>query len=155
MRTIKGIKAPGVPWGTRWANICWVWLIHPKSIKLIHSGNESDKVIDKWDVEVKMYGISPKKLLNKIKENKEVKRTVVFIWEGVNKALNSVWMASMILFQSKAHREGISQYLKGINNKPKNVESQLRERVVSDEEGSKTENKFAIIFKSKKSYVKA
>lgn len=29
MHTIKGIKMPGVPWGTKWQNICWVLLIHP------------------------------------------------------------------------------------------------------------------------------
>lgn len=29
IHTINGIKIGGVPWGTRWANICWVWLNHP------------------------------------------------------------------------------------------------------------------------------
>lgn len=29
IKTIKGIKAGGVPKGTRWANICLVWLNHP------------------------------------------------------------------------------------------------------------------------------
>lgn len=27
--TIKGIRTGGVPCGTKWANICMVWLIHP------------------------------------------------------------------------------------------------------------------------------
>jgi hypothetical protein len=27
--TMKGIRAPGVPLGTRWANMCKVLLIHP------------------------------------------------------------------------------------------------------------------------------
>jgi len=29
IHTMKGIKAGGVPWGTKWANIWIVWLIHP------------------------------------------------------------------------------------------------------------------------------
>jgi len=29
IKTINGINGPGVPCGTRWANMCWVWLIHP------------------------------------------------------------------------------------------------------------------------------
>ena len=29
IHTIKGINTGGVPWGTRWANMCCVWLIHP------------------------------------------------------------------------------------------------------------------------------
>lgn len=29
IHTINGIKIGGVPWGTKWANICCVLLIHP------------------------------------------------------------------------------------------------------------------------------
>lgn len=29
IHTMKGINTGGVPWGTKWANICWVWLIQP------------------------------------------------------------------------------------------------------------------------------
>lgn len=29
IQTIKGINTAGVPWGTKWANMCCVWLIHP------------------------------------------------------------------------------------------------------------------------------
>lgn len=29
IHTIKGISTGGVPWGTKWANICCVWQIHP------------------------------------------------------------------------------------------------------------------------------
>jgi hypothetical protein len=61
----------------------------------------------------------------------------------------------MTLFHNKAHREGITQYVKGINNNPKNVEIQFKEKLINDEEGSKTENKFVIIFNSKKCYLRA
>jgi hypothetical protein len=29
IKTMKGINTKGVPWGTKWANICIVLLIHP------------------------------------------------------------------------------------------------------------------------------
>jgi hypothetical protein len=29
IHTMKGIRGVGVPVGTKWASICWVWLIHP------------------------------------------------------------------------------------------------------------------------------
>lgn len=29
IKTIKGIRILGVPWGIIWANICWELLIHP------------------------------------------------------------------------------------------------------------------------------
>lgn len=54
INTINGIKAAGVPWGTKWANICWVWLIHPKSINAIQSGKARLNVIIKWLVLVKI-----------------------------------------------------------------------------------------------------
>jgi len=48
IQTIKGIRIAGVPWGTKWANICWVWLIHPYNIKANHNGNARLKVKVKW-----------------------------------------------------------------------------------------------------------
>lgn len=45
MRTIKGMRAPGVPRGTRCANICWVWLSQPKIIKDTQSGRARESVI--------------------------------------------------------------------------------------------------------------
>lgn len=54
IHTIKGISAEGVPWGTKWANICWVWLIHPYSINLSQRGSANERVIVKWLVLVKI-----------------------------------------------------------------------------------------------------
>lgn len=45
IKTINGIRIEGVPWGTKWANICWVWLIQPLSIKVTQRGNERARVI--------------------------------------------------------------------------------------------------------------
>lgn len=52
--TMKGIKTDGVPWGTRWANICLVLLIHPYNMNLSHKGKANDKVIVIWLVLVKI-----------------------------------------------------------------------------------------------------
>jgi hypothetical protein len=42
--TINGISMVGVPCGTRCSNIWLVFLIHPNSINLNHSGNASVSV---------------------------------------------------------------------------------------------------------------
>lgn len=75
--TIKGIKTDGVPWGTKCVNICFVLLNQPYNIKLNQRGRAKVKVKVIWLVLVKIYGNSPKKLLNKIKENKEINIKVV------------------------------------------------------------------------------
>lgn len=45
INTINGIRAKGVPWGTKWANICLVCWSQPKIINVIHKGNDKDNVI--------------------------------------------------------------------------------------------------------------
>ena len=75
-------------------------------------------------------------------------RIVVLISFGDKSALNSRWIPSINLFHSKDHRDGTIQYSKGMNNIPRKVDSQLAETVNKEEEGSKTENKFVIIFNS-------
>lgn len=77
INTINGIKIVGVPWGIRWINICFVLLIHPKSMKPNHKGNARERVIVICLVLVKMYGNNPKKLLKRINLNKEIKIKVV------------------------------------------------------------------------------
>ncbi len=66
--TIKGIRANGVPCGTKCANMCFVCLIHPNSISVTHKGRDKDKVIAICLDLVNTYGRSPKKLLNTIRE---------------------------------------------------------------------------------------
>lgn len=48
MQTIKGIRIPGVPWGTRWQNICWVLLIQPYNMNLSQRGRLKVSVKVKW-----------------------------------------------------------------------------------------------------------
>lgn len=52
--TIKGIKIPGVPCGTKWQNICWVLLIQPYIIKANHKGSLRVSVNVRWLEEVKI-----------------------------------------------------------------------------------------------------
>jgi len=42
---MKGIRAPGVLCGTKWANICLVKFIHPKTINEIQSGADRVRVV--------------------------------------------------------------------------------------------------------------
>lgn len=44
IRTIKGIRTGGVPWGTRWANIWVVLLIQPNSMNVNHKGRAKLRV---------------------------------------------------------------------------------------------------------------
>lgn len=52
--TINGISMVGVPCGTRCSNIWFVFLIHPNSINLTHSGRASVSVSVRCLVLVKM-----------------------------------------------------------------------------------------------------
>lgn len=54
IQTIKGIRIGGVPWGTRWANIWIVLLIHPNNINLNHRGKAKVNVNDMCLVLVKI-----------------------------------------------------------------------------------------------------
>jgi hypothetical protein len=55
----------------------FVLLIHPKNINLSHKGRAKDSVKVRCLVLVKIYGNSPKKLLKRIKVNKEINIKVV------------------------------------------------------------------------------
>lgn len=143
--TIKGIRTGGVPWGTKWANILIVLLIHPNSINDSHKGKARANVKTMCLVLVKIYGNSPKKLLNKINLNKEINIRVDPLIEGPIKVLNSLWRALIILIHRILIREGINQNDDGMTSIPIMVLSQFKD-IFQLVEGSKEENKFAIIF---------
>ena len=67
IKTIKGIRAGGVPKGTRCANIALGVRMHPISIWPSHRGSAKATVKVKCLEEVNTKGNSPKALLNKIK----------------------------------------------------------------------------------------
>lgn len=61
--------------------------------------------------------------------------------------LNSPCRVVKTLDHNKDQRDGIIQYNTGINKSPRKVETQFRGSAITDDTGSKTENKFVIIFK--------
>ena len=65
---------------------------------------------------------------------------------GPIKVLNSLCNVLMILFHKNDIRLGIIQKDIGIIKNPNNLLDQLRERLKIDLVGSKTENRFVIIF---------
>ena len=86
-------------------------------------------------------------MLNTIKENKLTKSIDVPTWDTERRALNSLCNVLITFLHNRDHREGEAQYKYGINISPKRVEIQLVERLKILDEGSKIENRFAIIFK--------
>lgn len=116
-------------------------------MKLNHKGRANPNVNVKWLVLVKIYGKSPKKLLNTIIENKEIKIKELPLWPvGPSRVLNSLWRVKRIEFQRNWKRVGINQNEAGINKRPKKVLNQFKDKFKIVVLGSKTENKFVIIF---------
>lgn len=54
IKTMKGIRIKGVPWGIKWINMCFVLLIHPYNMNLNQRGRANERVKVIWLVEVKM-----------------------------------------------------------------------------------------------------
>lgn len=146
INTIKGIKAEGVLWGTKWANIWVVWFNHPNNINLSHKGKASVNVIVKWLEDVKIYGNNPRKLLNTINKNNEI-NMIVDPWraDGPNNVLNSEWSLITIIFIKIFLLFEISQYEGVIIIKIVIDLSQLSDKLKLAA-GSNTENKLVIIF---------
>lgn len=122
-------------------------------MNLNHKGRANVKVKVRWLVLVKIYGNNPKKLLNKINENNEIKiNEHPFNLLVPKRVLNSLNKVKIILFHKKLIREGRNQKEMGIIIKPINVLNQFKEKLKIEAEGSKTENKLVIIFSLKDFY---
>ena len=85
--------------------------------------------------------------MNTINEKIEIKTIVPPGLVCPNKVLNSLCKVFIKLVHINDHRDGIVQYRYGISIRPKNVDSQLRERLKIDDKGSNLENRLVIIFK--------
>jgi len=145
INTIKGIKAPGVLWGTKWANICFVWFSHPYNIKEIHRGILNVMVRAIWLEAVKIYGNRPIKLLIKIK----IKRATKGVEDPLNdvgpsNVLNSSWSLLIIDLSTKKNLFGVIQKI-GVNKVKKIIELIQLNGIFIIAVGSKTENKLVII----------
>jgi hypothetical protein len=97
---------------------------------------------------VKIYGNRPKKLLNRISENKDTNKNVLplLIFLVPRRVLNSLCNFVEIRFHIIGYRDGINHNLVGININPKKVLTQFSDKLRFLVEGSNTENKFLIIF---------
>lgn len=115
-------------------------------MKAIHKGSESDSVITKWLVLVKIYGNNPKKLLKTIREKREINIRVSLELLFPNNVLNSKCRVEVSLCHIRVNREGIAQYSIGTKRIPKKVDNQFNGRFIILDVGSKTENKLVIIF---------
>ena len=114
--TIIGIKNDGVPKGTKWASKLLYWNMIENNIVPNQIGRAKTKVIDKCLVLVKIYGISPKKLENKIKKNSLIKMKIVPGNANMpNTADNSSDTNCIIFFSVFLNCESINQNLWGIN----------------------------------------
>lgn len=114
-------------------------------MNLVQRGRASASVRVKWLVLEKIYGNKLRKLLNKIKENSEIKINVVpFILLILSKILNSLCRVEVILIHIKLIREGINQNIVGKKIKPSIDLNQFNEKFVLVE-GSNVENRFVII----------
>ena len=99
IRTIKGIKAVGVLWGTKCANIWFVVFNHPNIIKANQKGALIANVRAICLDDVKMYGKSPIKLFIKINKNNEINITVLPENDvGPSSVLNSLCNFNLIIF---------------------------------------------------------
>lgn len=142
--TINGIKAAGVPMGTRWARKLVILLIILNIINLNQKGKANARVIARWLVEVNVYENRPSVLLNRIKRNREMNK-MILIFFVFNNVLNSVFILSVIFLIMILKGEFIIQK-EGINRhaKPKSL-IQFRESPNKDT-GSKIEKRLFIIF---------
>lgn len=147
IKTIKGISAFGVLWGTRWANIWLVKLIHPYNINLSQNGRANVNVIVIWLEDVKIYGNNPIKLFIKIKINSVIKIIVDPWFEvGPKSILNSMWSFRKILLIIEVCLFLITQKLGTIIIINKRDLNQFNE-ILKFADGSNTENRLVIIFK--------
>ena len=86
-------------------------------------------------------------MLNTIKLNKEINIVEAPMWDGDSKAVNSLCKVWINFLHIRDHREGEAQYKYGININPRSVDNQFVDSLKILEEGSKIENRLAIIFK--------
>ena len=147
MSTINGIRAVGVLWGTKWANMWLVLFTHPKIINLNHRGNAKVSVRVMCLEAVKIYGNKPKKLFITIKINKAINMKEE-PWKAVgpSRVLNSLWSLITVLFIIRENFLGVNQKIGSENVKINNELNQLRGRLKLAA-GSKTLNKFVIMFR--------
>lgn len=94
--TIKGIKAGGVPIGTKWAKNEVKLFTKLKIIKLSHKGRAKVKVIARWLVAVNVNERRPNVLLKIIIKNREM-NSKIFIFFLLRRIINSFIIILMMV----------------------------------------------------------
>jgi hypothetical protein len=118
-------------------------------MNLTHKGKARASVMVRCLVLVKTYGNRPKKLLNRISENKDTNRKVLpwLVFFPPKRALNSLCSFVNNVFHNNGYREGINHILIGMRASPRKVLIQFKDKLKLLVEGSNTENRFLIIFR--------
>jgi len=143
--TINDIRAEGVPWGTKCANIELEKLTHPISVKVNQRGRASEKVVVICLVPVKINGNNPIKLfsiiiINPPKKNSEEPFKIF----DPRRILTSLCRVIFTLLKIREMELGAAQNRLGAKIKGVTKPNQLRGSVI-EEEGSNLENKLFII----------
>jgi hypothetical protein len=135
----------GVPEGRRWYIMNFVLLIHPKYIIVIHKMVAVENEIEMWAVDVKIKGHRANKFLTIIIMNSDFMK-IKFPWKFLfeNKVFTSFEIMELILFIMMIHLIVILD-LMGIIIKRGNSVA-VQDRFIIDDDGSKIENKFVIMF---------
>jgi hypothetical protein len=68
IKTINLIRAIGVPWGTRWLNIWFVFFSQPNKIIASQNTKERGRVTARWEVKEKSWGYKAAKFINRIEK---------------------------------------------------------------------------------------
>jgi hypothetical protein len=69
IRTIKFIKAIGVPCGSKWDSICLVFFIHPNVIIVTQIVKDNGRVIGRWAVVEKFCGYKATRFIGRMSMN--------------------------------------------------------------------------------------
>lgn len=121
-----------------------VLLIHPNSMNLIHSGKARVNVKERCLVLVNTYGNNPIRLLNRMRENTEMKINLLPDLFDPISVLNSLCNVVMIVFHSQFIRDGMNHMVDGKISITIAVLVQfIDQKFVL---GSNVENRFVIIF---------
>lgn len=117
IKTINLIRAVGVPLGTKWANILFVKVTHPKIKNPVHIGTDKNKFVVKCLVAVNELGINPHRLERTIKRkiDKNISLGPSFLdFKAISNC--SAKYLSKIVFEIEI-RVGLIQNLKNIKIK--------------------------------------
>jgi len=96
--TIKFIKGPGVPWGSKWDKEWLVFCSQPKETMVIQKVRDKGRVILKWEEREKICGYKAVKFIIKINRNKDKIVTLILFSIFFNEKLISFLNIDIMVF---------------------------------------------------------